>query len=209
MMSNYQVVIVDYGMGNLWSVASALRYLGAEPIISHDPKVISDAEGLILPGVGSFRNAMLALKSLHLDDAIKEAVQIHRSKILGICLGMQLLGSRGTEDGDTEGLGIVSNKVDRLSPSEIGFNKIPHIGFNSVRIQDRSGLFKGLPENSDFYFVHSYRMLPEDFVGSVAICEYGKEFLAAFHRENICGTQFHPEKSQMNGLTLLKNFLEL
>jgi glutamine amidotransferase len=209
MMSTPNLVIVDYGMGNLWSVASALNYLGAEAIVTHDPDLIVNARGLILPGVGSFRNAMIALKALKIDGAIKEAVHGRGRKILGICLGMQLLGSRGTEDGETEGLGVVPNQVDRFAPSEVGINKVPHIGFNTVRIKSRDGLFKGLAECSDFYFVHSYRMLLENFEGRTAICEYGQEFLAAFQHDNVCGTQFHPEKSQVNGLTLLKNFLEL
>ena len=120
---------------------------------------------------------------------------------------MQMLGSRGTEDGDTPGLGLIPNRVDRFTPQELGKNKIPHIGFNVVRCSQRDGLFRNLPEPADFYFVHSYRMLREGQEGNAAICTYGIDFLAAFEVDNIFGTQFHPEKSQTNGLILLTNFL--
>jgi glutamine amidotransferase len=121
---------------------------------------------------------------------------------------MQLLGSHGTEDGVTAGLGLIPNCVDRFAPLEVGKKKIPHIGFNAVRGSHKNGLFRNLPEVADFYFVHSYRMLPENQNANVATCTYGIEFLAAIEVDNICGTQFHPEKSQTNGLILLKNFLE-
>lgn len=208
MMAYKSTTIVDYGMGNIWSVQSALRYLGGSPSISSDPDEVRRAEVLVLPGVGSFRKAMKMLKDTGLDLAILEAVKTRGVKILGICLGMQLLGSRGTEDGDTEGLGLIPNCVDRFTQSEVGKNKIPHIGFNGVRSAQGDGLFCGLPDVADFYFVHSYRMLPEGQNGKIAVCTYGIEFLAAIEVDNIYGTQFHPEKSQTNGLILLKNFLE-
>ena len=207
-MMNSGVTVIDYGMGNIWSVLSALRYLGCSPSVSGDPSEISRSEMLVLPGVGSFRKAMNALRQSGLDDAIREAVNIHGSKILGICLGMQLLGSHGSEDGDTPGLGLIPNPVARFTPQEIGTNKIPHIGFNLVRSSQGHSLFRGLPEAADFYFVHSYRMLPDGLTGKTAICHYGTDFLAAYEQDNIYATQFHPEKSQTNGLMLLKNFLE-
>jgi glutamine amidotransferase len=119
-----------------------------------------------------------------------------------------VLGSRGMEDGDTAGLGLIPNRVDRFTPQELGKNKIPHIGFNAVRSSQSNSLFRNLPENADFYFVHSYRMLREGQEGNTATCAYGIDFLAAFEVDNIYGTQFHPEKSQTNGLILLRNFLE-
>lgn len=206
-MSNSNITVVDYGMGNLWSVLSALRYLGCNPTASSDPDEISRAGSLLLPGVGSFRKAMIALQKNGLDQAIIEAVQVKGSKILGICLGMQLMGISSSEDGDTIGLGLIKSTVDKFTLVEIGANKLPHIGFDSVRSQSSGNLFKGLQNTADFYFVHSYRMLPIELAGIPATCCYGVEFLAAYEQDNIFATQFHPEKSQTNGLILLKNFL--
>jgi glutamine amidotransferase len=194
-------------MGNIWSVVNALRYLGSEPIISDDPDMVADAEALLLPGVGSFRRAMLALSERGLDQAICHAVRVNGRKILGICLGMQLLGASGSEDGETAGLGLIPASVGRLSSQEVGGAKIPHIGFNTVHRKPGSQLFCGLPELADFYFVHSYRMLAKGLDGLVATCNYGIDFVAAYENENIFATQFHPEKSQSNGLVLLKNFI--
>lgn len=205
-MMQKQATIIDYSMGNLWSVANAIRYLKADPIISSDPEAVAQADLLVLPGVGSFRKAMAMLREKGLDEAILYAVKERGSRLLGICLGMQLLGSHGTEDGETPGLGLVPNRVEKFSADEI--NKVPHIGFNSVQISSASGIFKGLAINSDFYFVHSYRMLTDGLNGHIATCRHGIDFLAAFQQGNVCGTQFHPEKSQTNGLIILKNFLE-
>jgi glutamine amidotransferase len=206
-MNNISVTIVDYGMGNLWSVQSALRYLGCVAKTSSDPDEILRADSLLLPGVGSFRRAMISLQQKGIDQAIKEAVLLKGRKILGICLGMQLMGLNSTEDGSTVGLGFIRSKVDKFDLEEIGHNKLPHIGFDLVRSQPGTILFKGLPNAADFYFVHSYRMLPIGLNGNLATCQYGIEFLAAYELENIFATQFHPEKSQANGLILLKNFL--
>lgn len=204
---NSSITIIDYGMGNIWSVLSALRYLGCNPVVSNDPNIIARAESLLLPGVGSFRKAMVTLCQSGLDQAILESVQEKGGKILGICLGMQLMGSRGSEDGEMTGLGLIPNPVDMFSAQEVGSNKIPHIGFDLVHSKPGSKLFQALPEAADFYFVHSYRMLPEGLSGKTATCVYGTEFLAAYEHGNIFATQFHPEKSQTNGLVLLKNFL--
>ncbi len=206
-MINSNLTVIDYGMGNIWSVLSALRYLGCEPMVSSDPNVIARSESLLLPGVGSFRKAMTTLKQTGLDEAILNAVQIKGSKILGICLGMQLMGSRGAEDGDMLGLGLIPTPVNMFTVQEVGVNKIPHIGFDVVHSKPGARLFQGLPNAADFYFVHSYRMLDNGLSGQAATCIYGKEFLAAYEQDNIFATQFHPEKSQTNGLILLKNFL--
>jgi len=203
------VVIVDYGMGNIWSVKSALDFIGIPSVTSSDPELIIRASHLILPGVGSFRKAMKNLTASTIDVAIEHAVNSGSTKILGICLGMQLLGSQSTEDGMSKGLGFVPNKVERFDKSankqEI---KIPHVGFNLVQFSKNEGLFSNLPPQSDFYFVHSYRMLSENLEGIIGICVYGEKFLAAFQMENIMGTQFHPEKSQTSGLQIIKNFVE-
>jgi len=206
-MSNLKVTLIDYGMGNIWSVISALKYLDCNVIVSSDPGVIKEAETLVLPGVGSFRKAMESLRYLNLDQAIIESVQRDENKILGICLGMQLLGSKSSEDGETVGLNLIHTPVEEFSMNDVGTNKIPHIGFDQVSCQPESKLFQGLPANPDFYFVHSYRMLPSGLNGKSATCRYGTDFLAAYENDNIFATQFHPEKSQTNGLMLLKNFL--
>ena len=203
-----KVSVIDYGMGNIWSVISALKYLGVETEFVSSPKKIEESKFLILPGVGSFSKGMRELKSRGIDQAIMSALQNNNAKILGICLGMQLMGSYGTENGRTAGLGLISNGVELFTQDELKVKKIPHVGFNSISFNEGKGLFDGLPKLADFYFTHSYRMLVEGISGRYATCIYGKEFLAAFQINNIYGTQFHPEKSQTNGLLLLRNFLQ-
>lgn len=207
-MAKSAITIIDYGMGNIWSVQSALRYLGSEAAVSSNPAEIARAEALLLPGVGSFRKAMDTLRQTGIDQAILGAV-LKGTKLLGICLGMHLMGTRGSEDGDTPGLGLIPNPVDIFTAQDLGTCKLPHVGFNQVRIADAASLFKGLPDAADFYFVHSYRILPHGLSGITSTCMYGTEFLAAYEEENIFATQFHPEKSQTNGLVLLQNFLAL
>jgi len=204
-----KVTVIDYGMGNVWSVMSAFKYLGAETELIPDPDKISKSPILVLPGVGSFRKGMKSLTDYGINEAIIEAVNSKEAKILGICLGMQLLGSHSTEGGETNGFGILSNKVEKFSEKEIKNRKIPHVGFNSIHIQKKEGLFKDLPDQADFYFTHSYRMISDDSEENYATCKYGIEFLAAYQIGNVCGAQFHPEKSQTNGLIMLKNFIEL
>lgn len=207
-MTQKTVTIVDYGMGNICSVASAFDYLGCELLITGDPDSVAGADILVLPGVGSFRKAMASLRERKLDSALLHAVLNRKRKILGICLGMQLLGDRGFEDGDTPGLGLIPARVERFSTDEVHGSKIPHVGFNSVNVPPGSRLMAGLAAKADFYFVHSYRMLPDGLPGLAANCVYDIEFLAAYEQANIFATQFHPEKSQSNGLLLLKNFIE-
>jgi len=202
------ITVIDYGMGNICSVINALEYLGGSVVLTSDPKQIKSADHLILPGVGSFRKAMETLRVKRIDTAICSAAETNGSRILGICLGMQLLGSHSTEDGDTIGLELIPNRVEQFSQVELKENKLPHVGYNSVHLSESEGLFRDIPEDAFFYFNHSYRMLVGDLMGISATCTYGIEFLAAFETDNICGTQFHPEKSQSNGLLLLKNFLE-
>jgi glutamine amidotransferase len=208
-MINSNVTIIDYGMGNIWSVISALKYLNCDVEVSSDPLVIQSAGTLLLPGVGSFRKAMNSLRDLHLDEVIIDSVQGSGIKILGICLGMQLMGSNSTEDGETTGLNLIPTSVEAFSVGEVGAKKIPHIGFDQVSSVSDSQLFQDMPENPDFYFVHSFRMKPANLPGKPAICNYGSDFLAAYENDNVFATQFHPEKSQTNGLMLLKNFLSV
>lgn len=206
-MNRDVVTIVDYGMGNLWSVASALDCLGWESNITSDAEQVINADLMILPGVGSFRNAMNSIRARSLDDAIVDAVSNRGAKILGICLGMQLLGTSSTEDGYTEGLGLISSEVNKFIFCTEEQKKIPHMGFDEVVDHRGMRLFKGLDQKSDFYFVHSYRMMPPVDGGRAAMCNYGDSFMAAYEFNNIYATQFHPEKSQSNGLAVLRNFL--
>ncbi|MAH84041.1 MAG: imidazole glycerol phosphate synthase subunit HisH [Rhodospirillaceae bacterium TMED8] len=201
------ITVVDYGMGNLWSVISAFRFLGFSPHISSDPIEISTAENLILPGVGAFPLAMKTLRERGIDIAIKKAAENRNTRILGICLGMQLLGATSTEGGQVIGLGLIPGVVTKFNQSKNKPIKVPHVGFNLVRRPKNSRLFVNLPDMADFYFVHSYRMLAEGLDGHVATCVHGDQFAAAYENDNIFATQFHPEKSQTNGLALLQNFL--
>jgi len=202
------ITIVDYGMGNLFSIKSAIHYLGTESIISSDPDIIKNANKLILPGVGSFKKAIANLKKNDLDGIIKESVIKRQTPILGICLGMQLLSLSSTEDGLNDGLGFIDSSIERFNDKSSSNFKIPHVGFEAVSIIRKSKLFEGLNSQVDFYFTHSYRMVFENQPYTVGTCFHGETFVAAFEKGNICGTQFHPEKSQTNGLTVLKNFIE-
>ncbi len=207
-MTKKIVTVIDYGMGNICSVVNAFNFLGSEVLVANDPDQVASAEVLILPGVGSFRKAMDSLREREIDRALLHAVKNRGRNILGICLGMQLLGARGLEDGESFGLGLIPADVERFSVDEVHGSKIPHVGFNSVKASPKSRLMAGIAVNPDFYFVHSYRMLPKGLPGNATNCVYGIEFLAAYEHENIFATQFHPEKSQSNGLLLLKNFIE-
>ncbi len=197
------LVIVDYGMGNIYSVQSALKYIGIESVYTNESSIILEADHILLPGVGSFHVAMENIKRLGLDEILKEAVLTRRIPILGICLGMQLLGMSSTENGYTEGLGLFNGKCEKFESSSN--LRVPHVGFNDVAKPEKTRLYEELEDHSDFYFVHSYRMTT-DITEGIAYCDYGGPFVASFEKENVMGTQFHPEKSQRNGLTLLQNF---
>lgn len=207
-MSSPKITIVDYGMGNIWSVSSALNFLNIKNKVTSDPHEILQSECLILPGVGSFREAMEMINNNGIDQALNDSIN-KGTKILGICLGMQLLGSSSEEDGLTSGLNFFDRKVEPFSFQDLPNIKLPHIGFNSVSADEKSNLFKNINTESDFYFVHSYRMESDNTDQGNGTCFYGEEFLASFECDNVFGTQFHPEKSQTNGIKLLKNFLEI
>jgi glutamine amidotransferase len=199
-----KITIVDYGMGNIRSIISALKYLEVEEItVSNNLSEIVSADKLILPGVGSFSMAMSNIKKLNLDKYLRDAVIVDKKPILGICLGMQLMGDSSTEDSYSHGLGFIKGAVSKFSESSL---KIPHMGFNQVRINNNSKLFKGLNNLSDFYFVHSFRMITDTNINQ-STCTYNGKFIASFERDNIAGVQFHPELSQTNGLRLLSNFI--
>ena len=195
-------------MGNTWSVISAIKYLGFNCELSNNIEKISNAEYIILPGVGSFKKGIQRLKDLGLFTLLKNKKFLKGKKILGICLGFQLLGVSSTEEGYENGLNLIPLKVDKFKFNKTHL-KIPHIGFNSVNFHYQDKLFLGLKNEADFYFVHSYRFINKPLSGSISTCHYGQDFIATYHKDNIFGTQFHPEKSQSNGLILLKNFFEI
>jgi len=200
-----KVVIIDYGMGNIKSIISALKYIGADDItLTSSSQDIINADKLILPGVGSFAKAMHNINKLKLKEILTQAVIENKKPILGICLGMQLMAESSNEDGLNEGLNFVPAIVKKF---EIENLKIPHVGFNQVVIPNDTRLYDGLDNLSDFYFTHSYRMTSNNKINQ-AICEYGNGFIASYEKDNIAGVQFHPELSQTNGLKLLKNFMD-
>mgnify|MGYP001345434509 FL=1 len=203
------VGIVNFKMGNINSVCNALDFLGCENKIINTQEDFENITHLILPGVGSFKDAMINLNKLNFVGKIKEKVLDEKKKILGICLGMQLLGSSSTENGNTNGLSLIENKVEKFSKEDVKQNNIPHVGFNNINIiDDKSGFFNKLTNKSNFYFVHSYKMKSNNLKNDFALCNYGIDFLAAFKFKNIYGVQFHPEKSQSCGIQILSNFLK-
>ncbi len=195
-------------MGNTWSVLSAIKYLGLNCILSNEKEKISNAKYVILPGVGSFKKGIKNLRELGLFDLFKDKFFWTDKRLLGICLGFQLLGISSTEGGYENGLNLIPAKVEKFD-SKIKDLKIPHIGFNSIDFDPKDKLFLNLKTNVDFYFVHSYRFKYSNLDGFISSCDYGEKFIASYHKDNIYGTQFHPEKSQENGLKLLKNFFEI
>lgn len=192
-----KVAILKYNAGNIQSVSFALNRLGISPVITDDPQILTAADRVIFPGVGEAASAMQYLKERNLDQVIKSL----QCPVLGICLGMQLM-CEFSEEGATSGLGIFPVRVKRF-PAE---NKVPQVGWNTVA-QLRGPLFKNIPDESYFYFVHSY--YAELAADSAAVCDYIVEFSASLAKDNFYGTQFHPEKSGSNGELVLKNFLEL
>ena len=201
------IVIVDYGMGNKQSVLNALTFLGIDAEITADPETVRRADRVILPGVGAFGAAMENLNRSGLREAMDEAVMGRGQPFLGICLGMQLVAARGTEKGLFCGLGWIDGEVRRLSPASTEY-KLPHVGWNDIILAYEHPLFAGLKKERAFYFVHGYAFCPDDPAQAAARCDYGGEFVAAVARDNIFATQFHPEKSQKNGLTILENFAD-
>jgi glutamine amidotransferase len=195
-------------MGNIWSVQSAVNFLGVTCEVISEPDHIDDASHVILPGVGSFRVAMETLRSRGMVDGVVDWVRKGNGCLLGICLGMQLLARESDEDGVTEGFGFLHQRVEYFRSDSDHSLRIPHVGFNSLTFEEPEGIFSGLESGCDFYFVHSYRISDQASGGRRGYTTYGEPFLAAIELENVWGAQFHPEKSQSNGLRLLSNFLE-
>jgi len=201
-----KIAIIDYGMGNVHSVAKALQVCGAQPVITNQKDQVAAADKLILPGVGAFDDAMEELGKLDLIGLIHEQIKAGKP-LLGICLGMQLLLESSQEAKGHQGLGIIPGQVVKFS-SVLGL-KVPHMGWNDCQVTDRgSSLLKGL-SNSQVYFCHSYYPQPADKSVVAATCNYGVEFACVLAKDNIYGVQFHPEKSQSVGLKIIDNFVQL
>ena len=200
------IAIIDYGAGNLHSVKNALDFLGAESIITSDASEILNADKVILPGVGAFGDAMESLKNRGLCPVIEKTVE-SKKPFLGICLGLQLMFSESEESPGVSGLGIFKGKVVKIPEKEN--LKIPHMGWNDLKIVKKSKILKDLGEEPFVYFVHSYYLNAEEDDIVSAYTEYGSRLDIAVERENVFATQFHPEKSGKTGLKILKNFIEL
>jgi glutamine amidotransferase len=199
------VAVVDYGMGNLRSVAKALEAVGARVLVSTNPEDLRKAERIVLPGQGAFRDCIANLRATGLVDALLEEVRQKGKPFLGICLGLQLLADVSYENGSFTGLGWLPGRVERLTVKDPSL-KLPHIGWNDVAFRE-TVLGGGLKKNPIFYFDHSYHFVSEEPASVVAVCEYGGTFAAALQKDNMFAVQFHPEKSQQVGLRLLRNFL--
>ncbi|MHC4357572.1 MAG: imidazole glycerol phosphate synthase subunit HisH [Planctomycetota bacterium] len=197
------IAVVDYGMGNLRSVQKAVEKVGFDSVLVDSPEGLEGVEKVVLPGVGAFRDAMQGLRDRGLIDPILRHIREERP-FLGICLGLHVLFTESEEDGPCKGLGVIPGKVVKFRGNGL---RIPHMGWNQVCFKKDVPITKGIPQDSYMYFVHSYYVCPDDPAEIAAVTEYGGEFPSAICRGNIFATQFHPEKSQANGLTLIKNFV--
>jgi glutamine amidotransferase len=201
-----KVAIVNYGMGNLASVRRAFEDIGADAYIADRPGAIDNANRVVLPGVGAFCDGMHSLRNAGWVDGLRNAVLEQKKPLLGICLGMQMLASRSFEGGVSDGLDLVPGEVRRLDSLGCGL-RIPHVGWNEVKFRTSDAFFNDIPDASDFYFVHSYGLVPELDDHLVATTPYGCDVAAIVRNGNVFGCQFHPEKSSRAGRQLLKNFM--
>lgn len=201
------IAIIDYGVGNLFSLISSFEKIGAEIVVTADPQVISSADGIILPGVGAFSDAAKKLRDSGLDKVIIEQAKSGK-KLMGICLGMQMLFEKSFEYGVHNGLGLLKGNIVPMKDKIPENLKIPHIGWNALHFSCESNLFKYINPNDCVYFVHSFYATDcDDSV--IATAEYGKELTAAVQKDNVMGCQFHPEKSGEVGLNILRAFCEM
>jgi glutamine amidotransferase len=205
------VTIIDYGMGNLRSVQKGFEKVGSAALVTADPREVEQAERLVLPGVGAFRDCMDNLRQGGFIEPILRHVESGRP-FLGICLGLQLLFTESEEFGRHQGLDIIPGKVVRF-PTDLRQGdeelKVPHMGWNQIEIRRPAPVFKGVEDGVSVYFVHSYYVVPEDESAVATVTDYGIPFCSAVWRDNVMATQFHPEKSQQVGLQILKNFAKL
>ena len=202
------IAVIDYGMGNLRSVQKAFEAVDATAKITSDPKVILNADSVVLPGVGAFKDCMDNLTRLNLIEAIHKSIQSGKP-FLGICLGLQLLFDQSQEFGVISGLGVLPGKVVRFDSVNDPSMKVPHMGWNTVTVNNASSLFDSGSSPSYYYFVHSYYVVPQDPEIIATTTQYGVEFVSGVEKDNIHAFQFHPEKSQKTGLALLRKFSQL
>jgi glutamine amidotransferase len=203
------IVIIDFGMGNLGSILNMLKYLKTEVMISSKISDIENADKLILPGVGAFDNGINNLRNLGLMPCLEKKVLNQKIPLLGICLGMQLLTKR-SEEGKSAGLGWIDADTIKFSfENEKNNLKVPHMGWNSVTIQNSGSLFNNMSNDAKFYFVHSYHVVCHNEQDILATTFYGYDFVSAFQSKNIFGVQFHPEKSHKFGMNLFHNFIQM
>ncbi|MEO8456825.1 MAG: imidazole glycerol phosphate synthase subunit HisH [Chloroflexota bacterium] len=199
-----KIVIVDYGAGNLHSVAKAVQHEGVEPMITTSARYLDEADGLIVPGVGAAEDTMFNLRRCGLVEPIKDYIASGRP-FLGVCMGQQALFESSEENGFQECLGVLPGKIVRLPEGE----KVPHMGWNQVRIKQQHPIFDGIADSSYFYFVHSYCPAPSDPSVIIGETDYGITFASVVARDNVVATQFHPEKSGKDGLRMYGNFLRI
>ena len=203
------ITIVDYHMGNIHALYKKVKQLGATPVVSSDPKVISKANKIILPGIGHFAMAMENLKKLNITETLHESALVKKTPVLGICLGMQLMAQK-SEEGNSNGLGWFDADVIRLRVKDPAQHKVPHIGWNTININHRQNpLMNGITAGDEFYFVHSYHIKIKKTDEALSHTHYDYTFVSAISKENIYGVQFHPEKSHEAGLLLFRNFIQI
>ena len=202
--------VIDYGAGNLRSVLNAFTALGQDPFVIQKPSELARASGIVLPGVGAFGKGMAKLKQLDLIEPLNEAVLVQKKPFLGICLGLQFLASVSREQGEHKGLAWLNGTVEVIVPASPQY-RIPHMGWNNVALKRTTPLFEGVSQMPTFFFVHSYQLVLErdDARFVTSTCDHGTTIIASVQKDNIFGVQFHPEKSQADGLCVLKNFVNL
>ncbi len=196
------IAIIDYGMGNLRSVEKGFLKVGVDAKVTNRPEVIDKADGVVLPGVGAFRECMRELTNLKLIDAVVDTIKKNKP-YLGICLGLQVLFSEAEEFGKCRGLDVFRGRVVRFPENKL---KVPHMGWNEIKIQKNNPLLNGIQDKAYFYFVHSFYVVPEDDSIVSTTTEYGLDFVSMIWKDNVFAVQFHPEKSQTMGLSILENF---
>ena len=208
------IAVIDYGSGNLKSAAKALEVaanninLGTKIVVTSDPKIIKDSSKIVLPGQGSFRDCYFGIKKIPgLEDSLNEFVLVKKKPILGICVGMQLFAKIGYESQETKGFGWIDAEVRKINNMNKKI-KLPHMGWNEIELKKDCFIFSNIKNKSHFYFIHSYEFITKQKDYVVATTNYGNSIIVSVKKENIVGTQFHPEKSQKNGLIILENFLK-
>ena len=202
------ILIINYDLNNITSISNVLKKIGHNPIISSDPSKLRSAAKIILPGVGSFDSAIKILENYGWKDRLREFVEKYEIPLLGICLGMQLLAESSDEGSPIEGLGLIKGNIKKLEKNNSN-EKVPHIGWNEVNQKKESIIFQNIPNNTDFYFVHSYHYKINNHEEVLGETPYCGNFVSVINKSNIFGVQFHPEKSAKYGIQLLKNFINI